>query len=127
MITKLTCRMGVMVLAVLMIPVAVEGGVRCGGRLVEVGDTRYDARKACGEPDHIESWEEERVLRDYRYPGTVDDGIYRRSRTDREPLVVTETTEIEVWTYDWGPHRLIHYLRFENGRLTEIETGGYGN
>ncbi len=105
----------------------VPAGVRCGGGLVTEGDTQYEARQKCGEPNHIESWEEERILREYARPRAYDDSIYRRREGYREPLLVKETIRIEVWTYDWGSSRLLHYLRFENGRLTEISTGGYGN
>ncbi|MEN6321862.1 MAG: DUF2845 domain-containing protein [Syntrophaceae bacterium] len=38
-----------------------------------------------------------------------------------------ETVEIEEWTYNLGSSRFIYYLTFENGELTRIESGGYGD
>jgi hypothetical protein len=38
---------------------------RCGTELVDEGDTKYEVTHKCGEPDHIESWEEERIQRDF--------------------------------------------------------------
>ena len=107
-------------------PTDAIAGVRCSGEVITEGDTTYETRKHCGEPDHIDSWEEERILRDFRRRRT-DDDIYGRGRGYREPFLVKETIRVEIWTYDWGPSRLIHLLRFENGKLRDIETGGYGN
>lgn len=37
-------------------------GLRCNGRLVEVGDTKSQVVDKCGEPDHIEMWQEEKIV-----------------------------------------------------------------
>lgn len=34
--------------------------------------------------------------------------------------------EVEEWTYNQGPHTLVHYLTFRNGTLAEIKTGTFG-
>lgn len=82
--------------------------LRCGQELVTVGDTKLDVLAKCGEP----------------------------FRSDRHGLELRETSDdfrgirtfinVDEWTYNLGPHRLLHYLRFENGRLKEIDTGSYG-
>jgi hypothetical protein len=33
---------------------------------------------------------------------------------------------VEVWTYDLGRNRLVRFVRFENGRVTEVTTGSHG-
>lgn len=38
----------------------------------------------------------------------------------------TILSSVEEWTYNEGPHRLIHILTFRNGILTQVQTGGYG-
>jgi len=38
-----------------------------------------------------------------------------------------ETVEIEEWTYNQEPSRFVYCLRFENGVLARIESGGYGD
>jgi hypothetical protein len=112
---------------ILAVPPPLSAGVRCSGEVISEGDTTYEARKHCGDPDHIDAWEEERIMRDFRRRRLDENDIYRRGRGYREPFLVKETIRVEIWIYDWGPSRLIHRLRFENGRLTDIETGGYGN
>jgi hypothetical protein len=34
--------------------------------------------------------------------------------------------EVEEWTYNEGPHTLVHYLTFRNGVLIEVKTGTFG-
>jgi hypothetical protein len=34
--------------------------------------------------------------------------------------------EVEEWTYNQGPHTLVHYLEFRNGILTGVRTGSFG-
>jgi len=33
---------------------------------------------------------------------------------------------IEEWTYNEGPHRLVHILVFRNGILESVQTAGFG-
>ena len=98
---------------------------RCGNSLVTAGDTRAEVIHNCGEPDFVDSWEEERISRDYRTESRYDPRTdsYRRYR---EPLFVKETVKIDVWTYNLGSNQFIRYLTFENGILTEIKTGERG-
>ena len=39
--------------------------------------------------------------------------------------VVSRT--VEVWTYDFGPNRFVRLVSIAEGRVTRVETGGYGN
>jgi hypothetical protein len=50
---------------------------------------------------------------------------------DREFEVIKKCGEpdfvsIDGWAYNFGSNLLIHYLHFDNGRLTRIELGEYG-
>jgi hypothetical protein len=88
-----------------------SGGLRCEAKVVSVGLTSFEVRAKCGDPVHIESSTETRVVR-RRDPatGTV---VERRAYVP-----------IERWTYSRGPNDLIRSLIFENGRLVEIKTEG---
>ena len=98
-------------------------GLRCSGKLVSIGDTKSQVIDKCGEPDHIESWEEERIKKDHYY--SYDDD---RSYEDyREPFLVKKYVRIEEWTYNRGPTTFIRYLLFENGRLKKINLGEKGH
>jgi hypothetical protein len=87
---------------------------RCGTRIVSNGDTKTEVRLKCGEPAFIDERAEDVV-------DTYYDGRERRYRT-RYLVEITEE-----WTYNRGPHQLIHILRFRQGRLVDIKTAGYGS
>jgi uncharacterized protein YvpB len=44
-------------------------------------------------------------------------GVVRRSGSE---------IPVEVWTYNFGPHRLMQRVRFENDVVVRIESLGYG-
>jgi hypothetical protein len=95
---------------------------RCGTRLISEGDSKFRVLSTCGDPTHIEIWEEERIYRDYRAPR------YRDSENHiyRYPAFVKQLVTIERWTYNLGALKLIRHLIFENGSLVEITTGEHG-
>jgi hypothetical protein len=102
-----------------------DSSFRCGNKLVSLKDSRDEVIKVCGEPTSVDSWVEERILRDHRSyrnndPRTDNDSLYR------DPLIVKIQVNVELWTYNLGSTRLIHNLRFENGIVQEITTGGKG-
>ena len=108
----------------LIIPVGdlAASDLRCGSRLVSIGDYRYDVLRKCGDPANVETWEEVRIRRDLLLssPITPDQELFLRS-----PLA-KELVTIEEWEYNFGQNQFIRYLRFENGRLRKITTGDYG-
>ncbi|WP_305042680.1 DUF2845 domain-containing protein [Geoalkalibacter sp.] len=79
--------------------------LRCNGRLVHTGDHQIEVLAKCGEPLWRERWE---------------DDVYERRFFD---TLERRTQVMEEWIYDFGPNRLLHLLRFRNGRLIEITTG----
>ena len=88
-----------------------DGSLRCGGRLVSVGDARIDLLGRCGEP----ALRDRRL--DERWEGVTDGTKGQGRRT---------TTVIEEWTYDFGPFKLTRIATLKNGTLADIRTGGYG-
>ncbi len=97
-------------------------GLRCSGSIVSIGDTKSQVTYKCGEPDYIESWEEERIKKDHYY--SYDH--YRSYEGYRRPFLAKEYVRIEEWTYNLGPTTFIRYLLFENGRLKKIKDGDKG-
>lgn len=97
-------------------------GLRCGTRLITVGDTKPKVISQCGVPDYTEEWEEEQIMRDFRYPVYSEDDY----EWGREPFLVKTPIKVERWHYNFGPTQLIHYLRFRNGTLIKITTGERG-
>jgi hypothetical protein len=105
--------------------VSADSAFRCGTQLVSLEDTRDEVLRICGKPTSVDSWEEERMLRDFR---TYQDYDPRTGRYEwyREPFVVKIQVNIELWTYNLGSTQFIRYLRLENGIIKEITTGGKG-
>jgi Protein of unknown function (DUF2845) len=125
MISKTSSVLGcIIVLLGIMTATGPAHGFRCDGKIVTEGDYAYDVLAKCGEPDYVDTWEEERMRRGFHGP------LEPQKKTDQEPYrrpaLVKEQVIVEVWTYNLGRQRLTRYLRFENGRLVEITTGDYG-
>ncbi len=107
-------RAGLRILAALVVCGGVaraDGSLRCGNRLVSVGDARIDLLGRCGEP----SLRERRV--DERWEGVTDGAVGQGRRV---------TTVVEEWTYDLGPQSFAQVVTLSNGRIVRIERLGYG-
>lgn len=95
-------------------PSAFADAMRCGSRLVTHGDTRSAVISICGEPNEVET---RSILRrpTYSLNGRV---VYFGDGYVEVP--------VEIWTYNFGPYKLVRRVRFVDGRVEEIETLGYG-
>jgi hypothetical protein len=99
------------------------GGLRCGTRLVSLGDTQYEVQALCGPPDATQQQTEYRTV---RRPIRVPCGDTRRAWCRAEAEDTVEVA-IEEWIYDFGPRRFLQHLFFEQGRLVRVETGDRGH
>lgn len=88
-------------LAVFALPTGADS-LRCGRHLVGIGERMFLVREACGEPDI-------RVVLHSVYTGPYGFLPYD-----------------EEWQYNFGPQKLMRFLRFRNSRLTSIKTGPHG-
>jgi len=86
--------------------------LRCGNKLVDIGDRKIEVLEKCGNPLFVENWQEEVI-------------VYR-SRVERQIRRIS-SNYIEEWTYNFGANRFIYFLRFINGRLNRIEQGVVGS
>lgn len=83
-------------------PQAMADSMRCDSRIVTVEARAADILAACGEPD----------FRDvFSYPVPRGAGVL---------------ADVEQWTYNFGPNKLLHVLKLRNGRLIRIDRQGYG-
>lgn len=96
----------------------------CKGRIVSTGDSRYEVKAVCGEPDDTSQRVEYRTAR-----GRVSGPCVRQG----DKIVCSQTREhvievvIDEWIYDFGRNRFIQYLTFEQGKLISVRSGGYGH
>ena len=97
-----------------------EKFLRCQGRLVYLGDTKAKVLDKCGEPDHLDQWEEDHNS----YISQIYD--YEKERYIA-PKLIKGPILMECWTYNMGSNKFIRYLYFQNGELTKIETGEKGS
>jgi hypothetical protein len=94
-------------------PAAVRPRVSaCDGRFRE-GDRKYELLSRCGEPASLEVWEERR-------------GEVVRVGGSEQVVGGWITVFHELWVYNFGPRRLVQLVLLENGRVTRVESGGYG-
>jgi hypothetical protein len=96
--------------------------LRCESELVYIGDRKIEVFQKCGEPALIEKWKiENTTLKAERNKKYLEDII-----TDLEEHQEVKTQILEEWTYNFGVNRLIHFLTFTNGKLSQIEVGSRG-
>jgi hypothetical protein len=104
-------------------PGALADTFRCGREMAVEGDTLYDVRSRCGEPDNQVHRTEIRTKRDWvRTPCGSKDEQQCGHMEERSVEVV-----IDEWTYDFGPQQFVQNLRFEQGRLVGVAPGGRGS
>lgn len=77
------------------------GAMRCGSRIVDDEALAAELLSACGEPSFRDQFTAE----------------------NRAGNVVVDT---EVWTYDFGPQKLLRLVTLRNGQISNIDSDGYG-
>jgi len=90
--------------------------MRCGSRIVSVGDGKDKVRSICGDPSHVS------------FVGSVG----RRAFPNYDPYdygyfgPAWVELPVEIWTYNFGSSKLLRKMRFIGDELVEIRTQGYG-
>ena len=102
--------------SLLAVPAAADDTLRCGSRLVGIGDGKDKVRTLCGEPTSV------------ALAGVVRQGAYDRygPYDDYYPSRGWVELPVELWTYNFGSSKLLRKLRFVGDDLVEIRTDGYG-
>jgi hypothetical protein len=102
---------GLLLLAAL--PAAADS-MRCGSKLVSDGDSIEKVLHLCGEPASKERYW---ITRQPRYYVGSNEYVFPGE----------EDVPVDLWTYDFGPNKLMQRLRFVAGELKSIETLQYGS
>ena len=84
----------------------------CDPAVLGEGKLKVEILARCGAPSAIDALEEER-----RTIRKVDGATVQGEAV---------TVRIELWTYDFGPNQFLRFVRFEDGKVTRVETGSYG-
>jgi hypothetical protein len=108
--------------SLLIIPLAIAlpsrseaASLRCGNQLASDGASTSEVLMRCGEPMAKESRQV-----------TLRERTSTRNEREANSSERAEVKTIEEWTYNFGPHRLIQVVVFENGRLIDVRSAGYG-
>jgi hypothetical protein len=108
-------RIAVAVLSAVVLGAAGLGyALDCEGRLVTMGASPWDVQGICGDPAQVSDTIEIVLKPVYDPQGRVAGYL---------PFGVPK----QVWTYNFGPSRLLYLLTFIEGALVKIDTGGYGH
>ena len=115
--------------------------MRCGSAIISERATKFEVLQKCGEP----AWVEEIMIYDtvpfdsspggrrierhevpyHQVPTQSDDPTLPYVLPPGYKLLVPPQL-VEDWSYNFGPNRFVYRLRFRQGVLLEIQTGGYG-
>ena len=82
--------------------------LRCGSKLVGVGDSKAKVFIICKKPDFTDTT---------KFSKTI------KTNSNKSTTVMVER---EIWTYNFGPSRFMQELTFKNGKLTKVKELGYG-
>lgn len=93
-----------------------EDSMRCGSRLASTGDSKYRVLQLCGEPASVS------VIGTLQQPRLFFFHGFGLRFLD-PPF---EFVPVEVWTYNFGPNKLLRRLRFEGDELVDIRADDYG-
>lgn len=101
-------------LAALLLPLAGSAdALRCGSRLVSEGDPVEKVLQYCGEPTETKRTWITRQPR-FEYGG------------QEIPFAGSEDVPVDLWTYDFGPNKLMRRIHFVAGKVDSIETLEHG-
>jgi hypothetical protein len=111
----------VICLAAMMAPpkAQAEDTMRCGSRIVSTGDGKDKVRSLCGEPTDVAfvGVIGRRAIPGYPQSDSYDQWYYGPAWVEMP---------VEIWTYHFGPNKLLRKLRFIGDELVEIRTDGHG-
>jgi len=83
--------------------------VRCGNKIIRVGDFSTRVLRICGDPAYRELLALEEIEHTYK--------------SEHYKISKTKVVRVEQWTYDQGRGYFLKLLTFRSGRLSRIENG----
>lgn len=105
-----------------------QATMRCGSKVISVGDTKAEVLLKCGEPLLKDAVAVKEKSKRISIPLTSDTGnAAQDAAANANPAEVQRresvTKMVDQWTYDQGTGKLLKILTFEGGELVEIATG----
>jgi Protein of unknown function (DUF2845) len=127
-IKTLKCRLCAILIVLVALFTESALAFKCGRFIVDEGDYKDDVYDKCGEPDSVQSHYEKRGNIAHGAVGIGNNPGYRYGPSTSFNAGQAYYQEVDIlveeWLYDFGSSRMRQLLRFENGRLKEIENLG---
>ena len=99
--------------AVALPSIANADSMRCGSKLISDGDTQDEVLQYCGEPaERKRTW----IVRQPRFEVGGQEYSFKGQ----------EDVPVDLWTYDFGPNKLMRRVRMVAGKVESIETLEHG-
>lgn len=83
--------------------------LRCGGSIVDIGDTKAEVIKICGEPEISDSF--------------CEKSLGKIMQSDGKVIAVEGCENVDIWTYSPGKGQFLTNLYFAQGKLREMRYG----
>jgi hypothetical protein len=102
--------------------IALADTLRCGEKLITQGTTQSEVLARCGQPTQVER----QTINNSAVSPVGPAGL--PGPAGPPPGIARTETEssAEIWTYNFGPDRLMERIRLENGVVVRIDSAGYG-
>ncbi len=84
------------------LPVIADASIRCGGNILQRGDSTFDLLAICGEPDAVQ---------------TLETGPFHPDAARR--LIAVR----EEWFYDYGSGQIPRIVHLQAGKVVRVEQG----
>lgn len=107
--------------------------MRCDRSLISEGDRQGEVLAACGKPLLARDRKVYRSgipRRNFSSSSLGYGNRYYYDLTDRELAYHNRSVvevDVETWTYNFGPHQFMREVTFQDGKVIDIETLGYGH
>jgi hypothetical protein len=89
---------------------AAAQSIRCDGKIINQGITQAEVSARCGPPVQVD-----------RRPAYTGPLGYANGR-----VITGADDDSEVWTYNFGPSKLMQRISFQGGIVVNVESLGYG-
>jgi hypothetical protein len=86
----------------------------CGDRVISRGVSGSEVASVCGKPDQVDD------------NSAYNTAIAPVAGVPYAGAASAARVKIEVWTYNFGPDRVMERVHFVDGRVTDIEDLGFG-
>ena len=120
-------RVGLFLLLLLIMSNSHADSMRCGNKLISIGDTKAEILIKCGEPMTQETIAIEKNT-EYaelalKYPLLYKHGMLKNKNGAVIGSETSITQSIDQWTYNLGQGQFLRILYFEGGQLVAIKDG----